>query len=222
MRSRVRCFLVLVAAAQALYVTGATAQSREDELVRSLLSDDAATRDAARDEILATRSRIVDGLVAIVSDWGHYVGRGDSYYQAVTLLGQMRAPEAVGPLVAHVGFKRYLPPTPEGAVIEEGGLFWERPGEGLSRWPVPRSLVAIGEPSVEPVLARLSQRCADAERVGCLYVLMWLRGCAGAEALVEDALARVDTEETKAALGLAAERLRGLVRLVDASWGVRP
>jgi nucleotide-binding universal stress UspA family protein len=135
------CRRILHAAVALLaVVTSAGAQMREDELVQSLRSDDATTRDAARDELLAIRSRIIQGLIGGVSDWEDHP---ESYKAAVAILGEMRAQEAER----------------------------RRPMDG----------------------------------VGCLYVLMWVRGCRGAEALLQEAKAKAETDEARQHLTEAAD-----------------
>lgn len=162
----------------------------------ALASTDAAVQRAAVSSIAAWRTRTIRDTISVVRD---SIRRGDSatVKAGITVLGELRAEEAVPLLVEHLTI--ILPPPPNTALAK--GVFPIE--EGL----FVRALLQIGWPALDP-LVKAVQSSDDQRR-------MFLTAFVLARTLGPDlAVAFVD-EHRQGAGEAESERLLRLQELID-------
>lgn len=181
-------------------------QRTESKGVRMLLSQNLRERQQGRREISQERAELVSQLSAIIDDPQNHLYRRDAVESAMTLLGELRAPEAVDVLVSHIGFPHV--PHPEAgelACLEvDGGVFGKTIGQLLPAVP---ALIRIGEPSVEAVIKRLSTTDNVLEIEACRAVLKKLDQSASLRARLQKAL--------KHAAPAKQEQLKDTLQMLD-------
>ncbi|GAH57113.1 unnamed protein product, partial [marine sediment metagenome] len=172
-------------------------------------SEDSKGIKEAQDELIAAGGgrNVVAGLIAIIDEKENRVRKPASVYAAMTVLGEMRAIEAVDVLVGHIGFPHVYEGEPMPIF---GGMGMMHDGlKGIERaYPAVRPLIQIGEPCIGEVLRKLSRSDQRGERMACLGVLLGLRD----QPLVVEMLKEAIENESDS---IKRDRLqRGLNRLV--------
>jgi hypothetical protein len=208
MRSGTQLVLVLVCAMVVLCVGRGHSQGNQPAAAR-LLADDAETRDEAKGELLAARADLISALVSIVGDEENQTARPESVRAAMFILGEMRATEAIGVLVANIAFPDTLPPPaapPPGGFVGTGSLYTIR-SRPLEQWPAVEALTKIGEPCLQPIIGKLATTGDVREMGACIRVLTELRDDDSASLLLAHAIAQQADHE-------ARQRLLGALNLL--------
>jgi hypothetical protein len=168
-----------------------------------LLSDDEAGRIRARNQILGLRAAHIAELSTIVRDADSQLNRPASVQNAIEILGDLRAVEAIDVLVNSIAFPfvRYSDPpiTPAWTISRD------------AEFPSANALAKIGEPSIMPVAKRIAV-CDAFDYLGCQAVLMQLRSSLNAdlmnqamdlaEATAKDEMRRADISNLRVWLQL--------------------
>jgi hypothetical protein len=188
---------LLVVAASFRGVSATEEPSRSEEAPLELLrSTDMAERIRATNAVLRERRVVVEGLISIVRSSKDdenapdiEIGREQSAkHLAMSLLGELRAEEAVGVLTANLLYR--VKPTRGGtSEISIAG-----------RYPAARALWQIGSPAVPEVMGRLLVSRNPAERHICLWLLVKIEGRHVAKFRVESALQAREPQYDKANL----------------------
>ena len=125
-----------------------------DPAVRRLFARTIEEREIVKKEILGARKRLIQELCTIITDSDNYINARGTIWDAMELLGEIRAAEAAPSLVESIGFP-YVPHPKTGAGFmnyphtDWDKIDWEK------RSPAVCALVRIGEPSIDPVIAKL-------------------------------------------------------------------
>jgi len=137
-------------------------------VLRGLLSDSEQVRKDAEKEIIKERTSTVAELVRMIRDEENRLQRPDSVDRAMRLLGELRATEGIDVLIEHMGFPILAEfGTPMG-ITGGGYLVGKSPAE---LFPAVNALIAIGEPSVGPILKRIAENDSVVERRAFVAVL---------------------------------------------------
>jgi hypothetical protein len=122
-------------------------------VVRGLLSDSEQERKNAESQIIKDRNIMVMKLVALIREEDNRFKRPDSVDRAMRLLGEMRAPAGVDILVEHIGFPILAEfGTPRGGTGGKSQM-GKSPAD---LFPAVNALIAIGQPSIEPILKKIA------------------------------------------------------------------
>jgi hypothetical protein len=108
-------------------------------------------------------------------------------------------------IVAHIAYplELYLPVDPLGGQDDMlGGFAGVTVTSPLHYLPAVEALVKIGEPAVQPVLAKFTQTDSVPEQEACLRVLVELKGKAQTERMLQEALAKTPEGPDRAHLRL--------------------
>jgi len=194
---------------------GAAQPQLQESAPRRLLSNAATTRKKAQNELLAARSNLVSGLIAIVKDKKNQLTRPrqDSVARAMFILGEMRAPEAVEILVSNIAFPDTLPQGAERTpriVVVHGSTLRSRP---LRTMPAVQALAKIGEPCIEATINKLATTYNVAEQDACFRVLIELREPGLASAMLKRAVARETDPKKRERLQNGVDRLDLLLKI---------
>ncbi len=186
------CLLLLAAASPIDWV------SRLTEQVRSAEPDD------AQRQALEARKLLISGLLGVVTDPSVLKSRPRSVEVAMTMLGDMRAVEAIQVLVDKIAYPAVVPP---GIEVGPGGLLPPSPRTGNPfEWlAAPEALISIGEVCVPKVLKRMSLTDHVLEHEALLGVLIVLEGEPGAAALLQEAVAQEHGEQAQKRLRSSQE-----------------
>jgi len=190
-----------------LGVCGARARSQgaRADLLAGFLSGDARARKEAIGELRASRASRIKGLIRIVEDPLLRVPRREVVVSAIQLLGELRAREAVRPLVGLLlyGRRADIHDLPR----REIGKQPEPPDAAA---PAVLALIQIGAPSLGPVTERLVTIAEDAKDknhlwLHCLWVIKGVLGPRLGKAYLEQLRA---TDERARASAFVSRGLR--------------
>lgn len=162
-------------------------QRTPNEAIEMLASGNSNEAQQAKEVILEERRELISELSAIISDPQNRVQRRDAVEKAMSLLGELRAPEGVKVLVAHIGFPRERDPETGELAIEviHGGMFAKTIDELL---PAVGALIDIGEPCIDEVIKKLSTTDDLLEIKACQTVLQKLNQPPSVRARLERAI----------------------------------
>lgn len=167
-------------------------QRAETDAVKELLSPDADKIDAGIDKILAEREGQIDALLPIVDVANKTKYSIRTRAAAAYLLGEFRAPEAVGTLVK---------------ALEDGDPQWRTSRMDRLNGAFWQALVTIGRPSV-PALLDLVQKTDDSNTrfltLAALYHIL------GGKAHVTETLAKLKAKAAADGAAGAKERVARL------------
>jgi hypothetical protein len=157
------------------------------EAVRLLLSESLDEPERGKQLILEERRELISQLSAIVSDPQNHVRHSYSVEQAMSVLGELRAPEATKVLVTYIGFPHV--PHPEAGEYPgppfSGGQLNKTIEQLLPAVP---ALIKIGEPCVDEVIKKLSTTDNLLEIKACQTVLKKLNQPPSVRARLERAI----------------------------------
>jgi len=162
------------------------------ELLRRLQERNPQAQNGAVNILQRQRKELISGMLEIVDNGDLRRSNPYAIVQAIDLLGENRASEAVSSLTALFLFERV---TESGMPIEVG-----RGGGGLRVEPTPavRALIRIGRPSVPLVLEKILQGDGEAVISCALTVLMGIEGDEGIILLLRKAHTECKTPQGKA------------------------
>jgi hypothetical protein len=150
-----------------------------------IISDIEEERTSAPKEVLGKRRKTIEYLLSVVNS---AVEEGEPFYSsttsrniAISLLGKLRAKEAVASLV------NWLSPKP-GQFVKIGEL--------LMFSPAGYALIEIGLPSVPPLFHLLKAEGNVALREQCIKIIVRIKGLPETELLLEDILTK-ETDNSK-------------------------
>ncbi|MEQ8785782.1 MAG: hypothetical protein RIC55_05765 [Pirellulaceae bacterium] len=138
------------------------------DVTTALLSDDFELREQAIAGVVRDRKELIKQLCAVVAEPTNCSGRPEAVRGAITLLGELRAKEAVDVLVDHLAFPDVAPKGagPPRLVTDARDLYPTR-----DRLPAIKALIAIGEPGVDRLVEKLASPRNHVEFEACLIVL---------------------------------------------------
>lgn len=156
---------------------GTLSGTKKTSTLERLLSNDVNVIEEAKDELIATRKYLIDGLIKIVNQKENRIKREASVRTAIIVLGEMRAVEAVQVLVDNIGFPYVMEPWSEPMPGPPAGMGTIVPGlNGIQKtYPAVGSLVMIGEPCLDAVINKMASTENVNEQKACLGVLIGLR-----------------------------------------------
>ncbi len=154
----------------------------KEPAIKRLLSNDASTREEAKQELLTARTDLISQLISIVDSEQNHQTRRESVRATMFILGEMRAMQAVSVLVKYVAFADER--TVRTAWTDRLG---SRP---LSQMPAVQALVKIGEPCLKAIISKLATTYDVREQAACIRVLIKLRERDAASAMLVEAAAK--------------------------------
>ncbi len=174
----------------------ADAHQHFDSLVKQLASSDTDTRYQVQKRILKERNNMIAELVALIDDPGNQYQRPDSVTKAIETLGAIRAVEGIDVLTQFIGFPWiYHPRAKEQErrvpILNFGNM------PRADRTPAVKSLIAIGEPCVPKVIAKLAETEGDFEHRACISVLRRLDEHVRVREALQEALLQASDEPAK-------------------------
>lgn len=139
--------------------------------VERLMAKDGQEIAAARNELVASRKRLIGQLIDIIEEQENRSHEKTSVQAAMYILGEMRALEAIDVLVGHLGF----PFTEnEGVIVIHGGMMFRKLEDAGRMYPGVDALIKIGEPCLDAVLAK--QKSPVERATPYVAVMVVLRG----------------------------------------------
>ena len=175
--------IVLLTLCVAVLLCIGSAQSQPKEpAINRLLSNNASTREEAKQELLTARTDLISQLISIVDSEENHQTRRESVRATMFILGEMRVTEAVSVLVKYVAFADDAPDF-----TAAGHRLGSRP---LSQMPAVEALVKIGEPCLKAIIGKLATTYDVREQAACIRVLIELRERDAASAMLVDAIAQ--------------------------------
>jgi hypothetical protein len=191
--------LVLLGVLAASAMSWANAGEMSSVAVDRVRSKAAKVRQAAAEELLAERQRTLKALLVIAEAPGakpesleDLCDENSSPNLAISVLGEMRAPEAVPALINRLAFLDKI----GGASLTHAF--------GVAEVPVAVALVKIGKPAEPAILKAIRQKGPSFFNMR-VWILQEIEGAKMAVALLEDALATEKNEEAKANLAHARD-----------------
>ena len=176
--------------------------------IERLLSGDVQEIRKVRDELLADRADLIARLVSIIQDEDNLRTRYVSVSAAMFILGEMRATEAVEPLVKHIAFPWVVPPGGEPRPGPPLGSSVVRPWwRAQETHPAVEALVKIGEPCLPEVLNKLASTGGGSEEASCLCLLVGLRERDVVAEILKDAIEKETDTERRTRLNNSLNRL---------------
>jgi len=164
------------------------------ELLKQLRSDDPKARERARTLALRDRARLVAELRAIVADKKMQVERLPTVVNAIRLLGDLRAMEAVPKLLEMILFDRVHGLPPFQFIIRSPAPATLDPAKMSHEYPCVGALIEI-RPPIRMLLQKLSRRPFHEHY---LAVLIGMEGKFLARAILKAELQRVTAALTPA------------------------
>jgi hypothetical protein len=129
-----------------------------------LLSEDREVRALARREFAADRSALIAKLSRAIEEKAQRTSNEPVVEDLMSVLGDMRATEAIDVLVKHIGY-------PTTAKIDDGVHTSAARIYFFDGGPAVGALVRIGEPCVDAVIWRIRTTKLQVERIACVSVL---------------------------------------------------
>jgi HEAT repeat protein len=117
--------------------------------VRRLNSENGQVRAEARRELLQERNDTIAWLAAVIEERAQRTSQRRVVAEAMSALGDTRAPEAIDLLIRHIGYPRTAA-IDDRAIMSPTVLYM-----GDSGLPAIDALVKIGEPCVDPLIAKI-------------------------------------------------------------------
>lgn len=195
-------------AAGVVLCLGATGQllagdgGNENQVLKMLSSKKQEDRDKAYALLSASRKKRIAELIGIVKNPQLRKDSPDPVLKAATLLGEMRATEAV-PALVEIHFLRHAPN------VEDAFRFKDHPTE----YPVVGALIRIGKPSVMPLLEKLRTDPKNALLgLSFMIVLHDVEGPEAALARLKRFRAKSKSQEEGKALAEVERRLKQSLR----------
>lgn len=202
--------LLVVGLALVLEPNEAEAQDTKEregaDPVTMLQSDDDGVRTRAQARILQERKNMISQLVTAIDDPENHVYRPYSVKQAMETLGSLRAVEGIDILTEHIGWPGVRHPR---AVNDPGRLamIGELSRTTADRTPAVEALVAIGEPSVAKVIAKLTETESVLEQTSCRAVLRRLDKHVRVREALREAIDRTEDKKIKRTLKSALSEI---------------
>jgi len=155
----------------------------EDSAAKRLLTQGGGVREEAQSELLAARAKLISDLSAIIRDHENQLWRTASVSVAMSILGEMRAPEAAEVLASYIAFPQVLPSDGRRLVmiVSTGST---------THWRAAEALIKIGAPCVPAVVDKLAHTDNSDEGEACLAVLHALLERDSVSQVLEKAIAR--------------------------------
>jgi hypothetical protein len=196
-----------------LLSVGALPATKKISTLERLLSNDVNVIEEAKDELIATRRNLIEGLIKIVNQKENRIKREASVRAAIIVLGEMRAVEAVELLVDNIGFPYVMEPWSEPRPGPPAGM--GTIGLGLSRiqktYPAVGALVKIGEPCLNAVINKIASTENVNEQKACLGVLINLKPRNSVICMLEDAANKETDTKKKDRLQHSLDMLKRLL-----------
>ncbi len=185
--TRLRVALVIAVGIAVTHGVGPRCRAADTQPAAAITSDQEDTRHRAYEEVLRARTEMINILRGVLRDWRLGRANYDSVELSMRLLGKIRAIEAVPELVSLVGLPKVyyvvMAGSANGAKDDNGDVYqgdWQiapqRWEDSLDLFPAVGALVAIGEPSIPPVLDKLRVSDDPLEIGPCVGVLVQLKG----------------------------------------------
>lgn len=171
-------------------------------LYQRLTSPDPEERDQAQEEVLVQRDLLVDLLVRVLNQEGddqeQWRQEHTQVQTAVRILGELRHPSAVDPLVKHLNTGRHA---------GEGFASPWSPSDWGPNAPA-SALIKIGKPSVAPVVKVLRDTTDTEIARQCALVIREIEGREVGRFILEKAIEKADDWEERAHLERALPYFR--------------
>lgn len=185
---------------------GQDTDARQDSgsIVTLLGSSDADTRCQAQKRILKERNNMIAELVALIDDPGNQFHRPDSVEKAMETLGAIQAIEGIDVLTQSIGFPwKHHPGAKEQErrvpILNFGNI------PRADRTPAVNALIAIGEPCVPKVIAKLAESEDTFVLKACIAVLSRLDERVRVRETLQEALTQASDERAKRRIEFALQ-----------------
>lgn len=197
MRILSRMIILVIVGLIVVLSVWAQKENKESNIMEKLRSKDEELQREAKKEILTKRKELIEGLINILRDEKIKSENRSCALTAATILGELRATEAVEILAENMSLRKKSP-------IVSGPTLWLE-----TAYPCMGALIKIGKPSIPAMVKLISENDDEDILHYAGFVIKEIEGKKIGKLILVDALATETDKEKQKRLKIALEYLEG-------------